>query len=259
VSAAITNFDVRSKGDLEEDVAETVRLCLKRLLEHEDIRYGIAVSIDQYLISTSMLQKHLDAHKNLHFSEHAAAISPSTSTSPTASPRTPRSPPASTSPSATDESSGAEVSPSSSPSSPPSCTQDDRVEKAHSGGWRAVRKKPAAHNRPYSEGTHADDALSWTGDGGRQHRPIDRTGMLTFRGLNVDELAKRFKRRRFNRAKEEEVLDKIIETARETRSVGGAVEMEDILRDLSTCVCVCACVRVCVCACVRARDALVDS
>lgn len=58
--------------------------------------------------------------------------------------------------------------------------------------------------------------------------------MLTFRGLNVDELAKRFKRRRFNRAKEEEVLDKILETARETRSSGGAVEMEDVLRDLST-------------------------
>ncbi|ELR14392.1 TBC domain containing protein [Acanthamoeba castellanii str. Neff] len=230
---AITNFDVRSKGDLEEDVAETIRLCLKRLLEHEDIRYGIAVSIDQYLISTSMLQKHLDAHKNLlttseQTTSSSSSSSSSTTTTASASSTSPVSTsptsPVSTSPTSTTTSTTAteEVSPSSSPLSP-------RLDgSGGSGGWRAVRKKPHSLNRPHSEGTHPDDPLAWH----HHHRPIDRTGMLTFRGLNVDELAKRFKRRRFNRAKEEEVLDKILETARETRSSGGAVEMEDVLRDL---------------------------
>ena len=190
-------------------------------------RYGIAVSIDQYLISTSMLQKHLDAHKNLlTTSEQTTSSSSSSTSSSTSSTSTSPTSPVSTSPTSTSTSTTAteEVSPSSSPLSP-------RLDgSGSSGGWRAVRKKPHSLNRPHSEGTHPDDPLAWY----HHHRPIDRTGMLTFRGLNVDELAKRFKRRRFNRAKEEEVLDKILETARETRSSGGAVEMEDVLRDLST-------------------------
>lgn len=159
-----------------------------------------------------MLQKHLDAHKLYLGSKGPYDTEGSTSTSPT--------------------------SPAANVTSPMPIGQPEDTEvnvATSSGGWRTVRKKAVV--RPFSEGS-ADEHGGWQS---REDMPsldssaraIDRTGLLTFRGLNVEELSKRFKRRRFNKAKEDEVIDKIVNIAKEARS-GSSVEMEEILRDFGT-------------------------
>ncbi len=229
MTTALEELEWIARTDFEADLTETVQLLLHKLLMHEEIRYAIAVSIDQFLISSSVLHPHLDTARNGQSTNRVLnqSLDDHKNNMQTE-----------------DEHSNFEICANASDKQ---MYNSDSVllrsvpntgtNNAEEHSWRYVRKS----TRDRELGLPSQEISKQSNQSGNLDKDAERKNNkesessakgIIVRGLDMQYLSIKFKRQRFNKAREELVLDKIAHYAARTKSSDGSGEVRDLIREM---------------------------